>query len=125
MKTIAAMILIACSSCATILKGHHNDLYVDSKAPDSSVYADDEYIGKAPVTVSLEANTIHTIMVKSPGYEDNTCHLEPAIGTGWLLADLIIMLPTLELGLLPDIMTGSWNHFDRDHWNVEMFKKAN
>lgn len=106
------------TGCATIIKGSHTGIDIESDPSRAQVYVDGELIGETPLDVALRSNRSHVIEIKKEGFETKTYILNHHIGIGWVVLDLFFW-PSLVV----DAITGDWHTFDESVVSLDLEKK--
>jgi len=95
---------VVSSGCATVVHGGNQQLVgIASNPSGAQVTVDDQDRGTTPLSLKLERDKPHTIVVKKTGYEDGSAATVPTI-SGWIWGN--ILLGGL-IGLAVDFISGS------------------
>lgn len=114
------VVALALSGCATIFKGSTEEVSFSSDQPDTKVYINGQFMGKAPVEIKLQSKKTYTVEFRKDGYESKTVLLPNSVGAGWIILDV------LALGFVPlivDAATGNWFHLETDQVAAALEKK--
>lgn len=106
--TAGAVLLVLGSTagCGAILHGTRQEVPVTSSPSGAQVETmPSTGIFATPVTLDLERKHSYTLTFTSPGYQPATLRLEPHIGVGTVVADVLL---TGLIGVLVDGLTGAW-----------------
>jgi hypothetical protein len=112
--TFVALAALTFSGCATVIRGTHTDVQINARPQKAQVWIDGVQQGQTPLKVSMEVNSPHTVVVRRPGYKDQTIRMDRYVSGGYVAADIL-------LGLLPaivDAATGAWYSVDPTSMNV-------
>ena len=107
MRLALACLLLASSTgigCATLIRGTHRTVEIQSRPPDAEVSVDGVAHGRTPVRVDVEAGQPHTIVVSAPDHEPQTVRTERSLSGGFVFIDVL-------LGIVPliiDASTDAW-----------------
>ena len=115
MKQLSVLLLafVLCS-CGALFIPSTKDITVNSTPVEANVSINGLEYGLTPVTIELDNNVSHTIVVSKEGYETVSCVLYAKIKTE------IIVLDVLG-GLIPvvvDAATGSWRSLEKTDCSV-------
>lgn len=102
--------------CATLFAPKMQTVAVQSSPADAEVYIDGAPRGRTPLTLELKPNKTYTVVIKKPGYADQTHVLTNSVGAQWIILDVLG-------GLLPiviDAGTGSWYQLDTSVVNAPL-----
>src|SRR4051794_23921811 len=86
--------------CATLTKGTHRTVEIQSRPPDAEVAVDGVAHGRTPARVDVEAGQPHTIVVSAPNHEPQTVRTERTLSGGFVFIDIV-------LGIVPAIIDAS------------------
>lgn len=116
MKMIAVAMLLASglSGCATIFQGTHSDLEIHTRPDKAQIWVDGVQQGTAPATISMEVQKSHVVVIRAPGYKEQTIRTDNVLSGGFVALDII-------LGLVPvivDAATGAWYKVQPSPMNV-------
>ena len=106
-RTLAIDAACALTGCGTILHGPRQAVPVQSDPPGATVHASPATGGTVttPGTLDLERKNSYLLTFTSPGYSPATVSLHNNIGTGTVIADVLL---TGLIGVVVDAATGSW-----------------
>ncbi|HVY48426.1 MAG TPA: PEGA domain-containing protein [Minicystis sp.] len=102
--TFVALATVYLSGCASVIRGTHADVPINARPSKAEVWVDGVQQGQTPLKVSMEVNSAHTVVVRAPGYKDQTIRTDRYVSGGYVALDIL-------LGLLPaivDAATGAW-----------------
>lgn len=103
------IVVMSFSGCASVLNKTTKPISITSDAEDAQIYIDGQYSGRTPAKIELDTRKPYVVTLKKAGFEDGTKRLNPQVGGGWVLADIVL---TGFLGALIDAVTGDWSSFD-------------
>jgi hypothetical protein len=112
----ASVFLLA--GCGAILHGSRQNLDVQSSPSGAHVEtspATGAYT--TPTTLNLERKNSYVLTFTSPGYNPATFNIQHNIGTGTVIADVLL---TGLVGVLVDGLTGSWYGLTPESANVTL-----
>lgn len=124
MKTKLIGCLLVClylMSCATLFKGTHEQVNINSEPQNADVYINGVFKGETPISIKLESKETYTIEYKKKGYKTEVRNITNHVGAGWVVLDVIG-------GLVPvivDAATGSWYYLDQKNVNALLEKQQN
>lgn len=101
--------------CAAILGSKSTNVAAYSQPPGAEVYLDGARIGVTPDTISVESKKSHTVVMRLPGYKEDSCVLPSSVDAGWVILD--VLLGGL-VGVIVDAATSEWNELTRKSCNV-------
>ncbi|MFL5613062.1 MAG: hypothetical protein ACJ796_05315 [Gemmatimonadaceae bacterium] len=118
--SIAAALFL--TGCGAILHGTRQNIDVQSSpagaklelSPGSGTFA-------TPTTLNLERKNSYVLTFTSPGYNPATFDLHNNIGTGTVIADVLL---TGLVGVLVDGMTGAWYGLEPESANVTLTRST-
>ena len=110
------------SACGAILHGSRQNIDVQSSptgakvetAPATGTYT-------TPTTLDLERKYSYVLTFTSPGYNPATANLRNSVGTGTVIADVLL---TGLIGVIVDGATGSWYGLDPETVNVTLTRST-
>src|SRR5690348_14996770 len=116
---VAAVLLTACGA---ILHGPRQMIDVQSSpagakvetTPPSGTYT-------TPTSLNLERKNNYVLTFTAPGYNPATFNLHNGIGTGTVIADVLL---TGLVGVIVDAATGSWYGLEPDSANVTLTRST-
>jgi hypothetical protein len=105
-KFPALLTLVLAGGCGAMLHGSRQTLDVQSSpagakvetSPSSGVFT-------TPTTLNLERKNSYVLTFTSPGYSPATFNVSNSIGTGTVIADVLL---TGLVGVVVDGLTGAW-----------------
>jgi hypothetical protein len=106
-RSVAIAAAAVLTGCGTILHGPRQAVPVQSDPPGASVQAIPAVGGTVttPGSLDLERKNSYVLTFTSPGYSPATVNLHNNIGTGTVIADVLL---TGLVGVVVDAATGSW-----------------
>ena len=115
LSVAAALVL---SGCGAILHGPRQNIDVQTSpggakletSPATGTYT-------TPTTLNLERKNTYLLTFTAPGYNPATFNLRNGIGTGTLIADVLL---TGVIGVVVDAVTGSWYGLEPESANVTL-----
>jgi len=117
---VAAALLL--SACGAILHGSRQHIDVQSSPTGARVEtspATGTYT--TPTTLDLERKYSYVLTFTSPGYNPATANLRSNVGTGTVIADVLL---TGLIGVVVDGVTGSWYGLDPESLNVTLTRST-
>lgn len=117
MKQLSVLLLafVLCS-CGALFIPSTKDVTVNSTPLEARVAIDGVEYGLTPITVELDNNIDHTVVVSKEGYETVSCILSAKVKIE------IVVLDVLG-GLVPvvvDAATGSWKALEKTNCTVTL-----
>lgn len=115
LSVAAALVL---SGCGAILHGPRQNIDVQTSpggakletSPATGTYT-------TPATLNLERKNSYVLTFTAPGYNPATFNLRNGLGTGTLIADVLL---TGLIGVIVDAATGSWYGLEPESANVTL-----
>lgn len=105
-RTLVIAAACAATGCGTILHGPRQAVPVNSNPSGATVTTTpSSNTVTTPGTLDLERKNGYQLTFTSPGYTPATVNLHPNIGTGTVIADVLL---TGLVGVVVDAATGSW-----------------
>jgi len=106
-RAFAVAAACAVTGCGTVLHGPRQAVPVSSDPAGATVQATPATGGAVttPGTLDLERKNSYVLTFTSPGYSPATVNLHNNIGTGTVVADVLL---TGLVGVVVDAATGSW-----------------
>jgi hypothetical protein len=106
-RILAVAAACAVTGCGTILHGPRQLVPVQSAPTGATVTATPADAGPVttPGSLDLERKNSYVLTFTSPGYSTATANLHPNIGTGTVIADVLL---TGLVGVIVDAATGAW-----------------
>ncbi|RME03265.1 MAG: PEGA domain-containing protein [Planctomycetota bacterium] len=95
--------LIFCASCATIVTGSSQTIYIQTEPKGADVMVGGRPVGKSPVSVTLPRNQDHSITVQKEGYATAHMMLGRTLN-GWIFGNIFF---GGFLGAVVDLVTGA------------------
>jgi PEGA domain len=109
MRSITFVLLLALSSCATIMAGGPDHVPVSTNPPGATVFVDNVPVGQTPVMVSLDRQKSNgVIRIEMAGFAPVTLVRGKSIN-GWFWASVCL---TGLVGIVVDLITGDVKEFD-------------
>jgi hypothetical protein len=106
--------LASLSGCASIIQGTHTDVDIHTRPENAQIWVDGVQQGASPTKVSMEVGATHVVVVRAPGYKEQTIRTDRMLSGGYVALDIL-------LGLLPalvDAATGAWYEVQPSPINV-------
>ena len=119
MTMLAAVLL---TGCGAIMHGARQNIDVQSSPVGAKVEtspATGTYT--TPTTLNLERKNSYVLTFSSPGYNPATFNLHNGVGTGTVIADVLL---TGLIGVVVDGMTGSWYGLEPETANVTLTRAS-
>jgi hypothetical protein len=115
LSVAAALVL---SGCGAILHGPRQNIDVQT-SPGGAKLETSPATGTftTPATLNLERKNTYLLTFTAPGYNPATFNLRNGIGTGTLIADVLL---TGIVGVVVDAVTGSWYGLEPETANVTL-----
>lgn len=104
------------TGCATLFKGQRQMVGAGSSPVGAEVFVNGVSMGFTPVQLNLDVARAHQVTFRLAGHRDLTVTLEPRVGIGWVILNVLG-------GLIPvviDAATGSWNYLVPDNIQVTL-----
>jgi hypothetical protein len=111
---VLAAFVLALSGCATVFRGEHRRLGVNSEPESAQVFINGTYYGRTPLRIELRPNQPYTIEFKKEGFKTEVRQIKNEIGLGWVVLDVVCGL----VPVLVDALTGSWYDLDQRYVNA-------
>ena len=103
---VAATSTAMLAGCGAIMHGARQDISVQSSVPGTTVQATPSSMSVvAPGVLNLERKNNYVLTFAAPGYSPATVNVTNSIGTGTVIADVLL---TGLIGVVVDGMTGAW-----------------
>jgi hypothetical protein len=120
---LTALVSVAfLSGCGAMLHGSRQDVFVQSSVAGTTVQASPSTTSvAAPGTISLERKNNYVLTFSAPGYAPATVNVTNSIGTGTVIADVLL---TGLVGVVVDGMTGSWYGLNPETASVTLAKQV-
>lgn len=115
---VTAVAVSLLSGCGAILHGTRQSIDVQSSpagakvetSPSSGVFT-------TPTTLNLERKNSYVLTFSSPGYTSGSFNITNSIGTGTVIADVLL---TGLVGVVVDGLTGAWYGLNPESANVTL-----
>jgi hypothetical protein len=101
---LAFLSVLACTGCATLLRGTHQTLHIRT-VPTAAAVSVDGHVYQTPVAVSLRRKETHRVVIEHIGYHTVAFSIEPQWDGVSLVGNLI--LPGGSFGLVADHVCGA------------------
>lgn len=100
-------LVLMLTSCGTILNGPPYMVHVKSSPNDAQVYYKDQWVGKTPCLVAMDAWSMDLVL-KAPGCADTT--YEVASHNNWwgTIGNAFLLFPGVFIGIFVDSATGAF-----------------
>ena len=117
---VAATLLSLTTACGAMMHGSRQDLEVQS-SPAGATFETNPPTGTytTPSRISLERKNSYVLTFTSPGYTPATFNVHNSIGTGTVIADVLL---TGLIGVLVDGLTGSWYGLNPESATVSLVR---
>ena len=117
-QAVAVLAAFFLSGCGAILHGSRQNIDVQS-SPSGAHLETNPVSGSytTPTTLNLERKYSYVLTFTSPGYNPATFNLHSSVGTGTVIADVLL---TGLIGVLVDALTGSWYGLSPESANVTL-----
>jgi hypothetical protein len=103
---LLAAVLSSLGACGAVMHGGRQNIDVQTSPAGARVETTPETgVFTTPTTLNLERKNSYVLTFTSPGYSPATFNLHNSIGTGTLIADVLL---TGLIGVIVDAATGSW-----------------
>jgi hypothetical protein len=120
MAAVAASAFLA--GCGALLHGSRQDIQVQSSVPGATVQTSPTSMTvNAPGTLSLERKNNYVLTFSAPGYAPATVNVTNSIGTGTVIADVLL---TGLIGVVVDGLTGSWYGLNPETASATLVKQV-
>ena len=118
---IVALVLVCLylASCASILKGTHQEVNFNSTPQKARVIVNGTDMGESPLSLKLESKKDYVIEFRAEGFKPKTVAIANHVGAGWIILDVLC-------GLVPvivDAATGAWSGLDQTSVNAVLEKQ--
>lgn len=116
-RAVAVLAAFFLSGCGAIMHGSRQRINVQS-SPSGAHLETNPASGSytTPATLDLERKYSYVLTFTSPGYNPATFNLHSSVGTGTVIADVLLGL----VGVLVDGLTGSWYGLSPDSASVTL-----
>ena len=117
---IIILITIFGVSCATLISGTSQDIYINSNPEGAIIYDGGLNVGKTPATITVKKSGFNEkgISLTLEGYEKRTFVLSRSFDT------IAILNFTGIIGWVVDFATGAVMKYDRTNYNLDLYPKA-
>ncbi|MGC1678347.1 MAG: hypothetical protein WA740_12535 [Candidatus Binataceae bacterium] len=99
---LAATALLCNSSCAYLFHGTSDEIHIQSGNPKAELYLDDQAVGIASATATVDRDKTYTIQAKAPGCETRTVEtgdkFDPISLLGLLIDLGIVSILVIDMG---------------------------
>jgi TolB-like protein len=111
-RFVAALVVVATSGCATIIKGTGRDVTFTSNPKGASIYVKGKFVGRTPIIAKIDHGRDKVIEARMPGYAPAQSILTTSFSghSLWLA----------EFSLLIDALTGSMFTVDEGSLHLEL-----
>jgi TolB-like protein len=111
-RLLAAVIVVATSGCATIIKGTGRDVIFTSNPPGAAIYVRSKFVGTTPCVAKVDHGADKIVEAKLPGYQTKQAILTTHFSghSLWLL----------EFSLAVDAISGSIFTVDEGSLHLEL-----
>jgi hypothetical protein len=107
-------LILSLSGCATVFRGEHRKLSVNSEPESAQVYINGTYYGRTPLRIELRPNQPYTVEFRKVGFKTEVRQIKNEIGIGWVVLDVVCGL----VPVLVDALTGAWYDLDQRYVNA-------
>jgi predicted small secreted protein len=127
MMKLTRLVVAAASSCmlagcGTMLHGARQDISVQSSVPGTTVQATPSAMSiAAPGVLNLERKNNYVLNFTAPGYSPATVNVTNSIGTGTVIADVLL---TGLIGVVVDGITGAWYGLNPETASATLLKQV-
>ena len=104
------------TSCATVFKGSTDTVTINSRPPGAVVKINGSQRGTTPLTLELESNRPHNVLLTKDGFEEENASITHSVAAGYVILDIIFILGFVPL--IVDAATGNWNTLDQRELNI-------
>lgn len=114
-------IILFCNlyGCATIFVGSKEGIEFNSEPTGAKILVNGSDEGTTPAMIALKRGNEYNIELKKDGYISKSLRVTYSLNTGWLILDIVCGL----IGVVVDGVTGNWNGFDINSYNVVLEEK--
>ncbi|MBN2695679.1 PEGA domain-containing protein [bacterium] len=120
-KTLVIALTTLFIGCATIMAPTAHPLSLNAEQDATEVYINGTRMGTTPLQVELTADKSYTIEFRKNGYEPITRVVNPEVGGGWIILDILFGF----VPLIVDAATGAWNNLDQNSVDVNLNPQNN
>jgi hypothetical protein len=114
---VVAMAMGLLSGCGTIMHGTRQNIDVQSSPTGAKVETSPATaVFTTPATLNLERKNSYVLTFTSAGYAPASVNIHNNIGTGTIIADVLLGL----VGVLVDGITGAWYGLEPESVNVTL-----
>ena len=122
-RAVVVVVVLGCGSgCATVFKGSHATVRLNSEPEGASVILNGNRIGKTPMLFTTTTKEECFLQFRADGYEPRFTSITHSIGGGWVALD--VLLPLYVVNILVDALTGAWFYLDQDAVDVVLEKMS-
>lgn len=117
---LSLSLLLANSSCATIINGTTQKVGISSRPSGASVVVDEQPRGKTPVFVDLTRKDTHVVRIEMPGYDSAEIPLTRQT-SGWVWGNILF---GGLIGLVVDAASGALYRLNPEAVDVQLAATA-
>jgi hypothetical protein len=99
-RSLLILIIFSFSSCATVMHGSRQEMFLTCEPRVASVYVDGKYIGNTPMNMVLSRGKDHRLRIELAGYKPFEATLTRRLD-GWVFGNLLLV------GIALDAFNGS------------------
>jgi hypothetical protein len=114
LSALAVTLTLASSGCATIVQGTHEDVEIRTRPPKAQILIDGVPQGESPTKVSMDVSASHVVVIRAPGYKEQTIRTDRMLSGGFVAIDILLAL----IPVIVDAATGAWYHIQPTPMNV-------
>lgn len=113
--TLALVLIIMCSSCATLLSGEGNTIYFSSSPENAKIFVNGEHVGSTNQDIRLKNRMKKKeVEIVKEGYETERIELETSF-------DKVSLLNIIGLyGFIVDWAAGSLVKYDSVYYDIDL-----
>lgn len=108
LMAMVGVLALGSTGCATMFGQKVQPVSVQSSPSDAEVFIDGAPRGHTPLMLELKPNKSYTVVIRKPGYTDQTHVLTNSVGAQWLILDVLGGF----VPILVDASTGAWYELD-------------
>ena len=112
--TLSLAFSLFLSSCCSIINGRSQDVGISSSPAGANVIVDGQNRGITPLTLQLERDENHTIVIEKEGFQSQSATMTKSV-SGWIWGNLFI---GGIVGLVVDCCTGALWTLDPENVNT-------
>ena len=121
-SAVSLAMALLLSGCGQILHGPRQSIDVQTSPAGAKVEtAPAAGTFTTPTLLNLERKNSYVLTFTAPGYNPATFNLHSNIGTGTMIADILL---TGLIGVIVDASTGSWYGLDPESANVTLTRST-